>query len=361
MLTITSRPGLRHFRRRCIAVSIEILFKQCGQFAGLLVIGGGIRPGEARIQRVFRHARAGLRNHKAKQRVGLTGNILQRAAQQRIDHGACVGNVHALPHAVGAAGPAGVDQPAASAVAAHLLAQQVGVDHGVLHHERTAEAGAEGGLRLFDAFLGAGNFGGVAGQKMIHGLLGRQAGNGRQHTKGVGGQKDHILGMPPHAAGLVVAQLAEQVGSARVFGDGVVRQVDLARLKIDHHVFEDGAEAAGHGEDFGLVGGAETDDLGIAAALEVKNPGVAPAVLVVADQTAARVGGQGGLAGAAQPKKQGGVAARADVGGAVHGQYPLQRKQVVEHGEHGLFDLAAVARAGDERQLLPQVNGNHHI
>ncbi|MNN15402.1 hypothetical protein D3C81_1285040 [compost metagenome] len=78
-------------------------------------------------------------------------------------------------------------------------------------------------------------------------------------------------------------------------------------------------------------------------------------MLVVADQVAARVGGQGGLAGAGQTEEQGHVAFFADVGGAVHRQHVFFRQQEVLHGEHGLLHLAGVAHAGDQHLLLGEV------
>jgi hypothetical protein len=48
----------------------------------------------------------------------------------------------------------------------------------------------------------------------------------------------------------------------------------------------------------------EVDDLGVAAALEVEDAVVVPAVLVVADQLALRVGGQRGLAGAGEAEEE---------------------------------------------------------
>ena len=74
------------------------------------------------------------------------------------------------PVAVGAAGPAGVDQPAGGAGAGDAVAQQRAVDLGPARHERRAEAGGEGRLRLGDAALGAGDLGGEAGEEVVHRL-----------------------------------------------------------------------------------------------------------------------------------------------------------------------------------------------
>src|SRR3546814_4031921 len=58
--------------------------------------------------------------------------------------------------------------------------------------------------------------------------------------------------------------------------------------------------------------------LGVTAALEIEDRGVRPAMLVVADQRARRVGRQGRLAGAAEAEEDRRVAVRTDVRRAVH-------------------------------------------
>ena len=72
-------------------------------------------------------------------------------------------------------------------------------------------------------------------------------------------------------------------------------------------------------------------------------------MLIVADQQTLGIGGQSGLAGAAQAEEQGGVlAVHVGVGGAVHGGDALQGQVVVHHGEHALLHLAAVPGVEDD-------------
>ena len=73
---------------------------------------------------------------------------------------------------------------------------------------------------------------------------------------------------------------------------------------------------------------------------------------VVANQLAAGVGGQGGLAGAGQAEEQRDVALGADVRRTVHRQHALGGEQPVHDGEDGFLDLAGIFGAGDEDQLL---------
>jgi hypothetical protein len=63
-----------------------------------------------------------------------------------------------------------------------------------------------------------------------------------------------------------------------------------ARRRVEVDVLEDRPEPASRGEDVRLVHRREADGLRVAAALEVEHAIVAPAVLVVADEDALRVG-----------------------------------------------------------------------
>ena len=78
----------------------------------------------------------------------------------------------------------------------------------------------------------------------------------------------------------------------------IIVQVQLPRLLVDHHVFEHGAEAMGRRKNLGLGLGRQPDGFRVAAAFEVEDASVAPAVLVVADQLAMRIGRERCLAGA---------------------------------------------------------------
>src|ERR1051326_1524971 len=71
-------------------------------------------------------------------------------------------------------------------------------------------------------------------------------------------------------------------------------------------------------------------------------------VLVVADQPAARIGGEGGLPGPGKAEEDRGVAARSDVGRAVHRHDAVAGHEVVERGKNALLHLAGVPGAADQ-------------
>ena len=98
---------------------------------------------------------------------------------------------------------------------------------------------------------------------------------------------------------------------------------------------------------------------GTYAALDVEDALLAPAMLVVADQLALRVGRQRGLAGAGETEEEGHVAVLAFVGGRVQGEdVVLDGHLVEEHGEDTLLHLAGVLGAEDDHLLVGEVDGD---
>ena len=153
----------------------------------------------------------------------------------------------------------------------------------------------------------------------------------------------------------------ERIGRAGVLGLGAVVVIGDARVRIEHHVLQHGAEAVGGVPDLRLGFPRELDGLGVAAALEIEDAVRAPAVLVVADQRAVRVGRQRGLAGAGQAEEQRAVAVRPDIGRAVHRHDVLRRQIEVERGEHRLLHLAGVRRAADQHDLAGEIDRHHGV
>ena len=94
---------------------LEVALEALGELARRLVIGLLVGPGVARVEHVGRHIGAGLGHVEAEIRLLLTGPA-QRAVERGAHQGAGMGDRHAAADAVGAARPAGVDQPALRAV-----------------------------------------------------------------------------------------------------------------------------------------------------------------------------------------------------------------------------------------------------
>ena len=227
------------------------------------------------------------------------------------------------------------------------LAEQLGVRGRMLREEGGAEARRERRLRLRDADLGARHLGRVAGEEVEERLLRRQPRDRRQHPEGVRGEHDDGGRVPRALRRQVVRDLLELVGGARVLRLRVVVEVEHAALVHDD-VLEHRPERLRRAVDLGLGLRGQPDHLRVAAAFHVEDAVVRPAVLVVADQMALGVGGEGRLAGPGEAEEDRHAPVAADVRGAVHRHHVSQGQPVVHDREDRLLDLARVVRAPDQ-------------
>ena len=140
-----------------------------------------------------------------------------------------------------------------------------------------------------------------------------------------------------------------------------VVEVGNPRLRIERHVLHDRAEAFGGRIDLRLRLARQLDRLGVAAALEIEDAVAAPAMLVVADERAVRIGGERRLAGAGEAEEDRRIAVLAGVGRAMHRHHLFRRQQVVEDGEHRFLHLARIARAADQHDLAREVAGDDRL
>ena len=228
-------------------------------------------------------------------------------------------------------------------------------------HEGCAEAGREGGFRLGHADLGAGDLGGVAAEEVIHRLIRGQPRDRRQHAEGIGGQHDHVRRRGAEVLLGGVGDELDRIGAAGVFGLAAVGEIKLAGGLVHRHVLEDRAKHLGGGVDFGLTFGREVDHFGVATAFKVEDRGVRPAMLIVTDQRAARIGRKRGLAGARQAEEDRALAVGADIGRAVHRHHALRGQEVVEEAEHALLHLARILGVADQDQLFGEAHRDHRV
>ena len=163
--------------------------------------------------------------------------------------------------------------------------------------------------------------------------------------------------MAGHDAGHDVRDELDRIGGARVFGLRVVEsRSSFARRRVADDVFEHGAETVRRRPDLGLGCLRELDALRVAAAFEVEDAVGRPAVLVVADERALRIGRKRRLAGAGEAEEDGDVAGFARCWPSSASESTSRSgMQVVHDRENGLLDLARVARAADQDQPLAEV------
>jgi len=121
---------------------------------------------------------------------------------------------------------------------------------------------------------------------VIHCLIGREPGDRRQHAISVGGEEDDVRRDRAEVLLRCVRNEVDRIGTAAIFRQRGVIEVDLARYRVDYDVFQHRAEALGGSEDFRLGFGRKADHLGVAAAFKVEHGRVRPAMLVIADQRA---------------------------------------------------------------------------
>ncbi len=114
-----------------------------------------------------------------------------------------------------------------------------------------------------------------------------------------------------------VIDVVDRVADAGVLGFRRIVKIDRAvgthRYVLQQRIATDGLV------DIRLRFCRQTNGLGVAAAFEVEHAVIIPAVLVVANQAAFRIGGEGGFTGAGQAEEHRHVAFLANVRRAVHG------------------------------------------
>ena len=160
---------------------------------------------------------------------------------------------------------------------------------------------------------------------MIHRLLRGQARQRRQHAECIAGQEDDVLRVITDTIECRVGDCADVVGTAGIFRQGVVIEVEPAVFRVESDVLEHGAEPVRGTVNLGFVLRGELDHLGVASALEIENAVVAPAMFVIADEDARLVRRERRLARAAEPEEESSLAVCPDVCGAVHRQDTLVR------------------------------------
>lgn len=255
--------------------------------------------------------------------------------------------------------PSGVEQPGVGLVSLDLLGEHLGVAHWVEGKEGLGEAGREGGLWLGDTLLGSGHLGGVSGDEVEHGLSGVELGDWWENTTSVAGEENNVLWVSVrNTRNLSVVDVLNWVGTTGVLGEGDIIVVDKAGLWVEDNVLKDGAELDGV-VNIWLLLGRQTNALGVAASLNVEDTGVGPAVLVITDEHAVLVGGEGGLAGSGKTEENGDISILTLVGGGVKSEnVVLDWHLVEENSEDTLLHLTGVLGTKDNHLLLGEVDSD---
>lgn len=343
-----------------IRVLLEVLVEEDSKFGDLILEGSGGGPALLRVKELAGDTGAGSRHGQVEGSVVLVLSLGQLAAVDGIQNGTSVLERATLAASGGAsANPTGVQEPGVNLVLLNLLGQHVSVAHGVKSQEGLSEARREGSLGLSDTILSTSHLGGVTGDEVEHGLLRGELGNGRQDTAGITGEQNDVAGVVVADTGnLGVVDVLNRVGATGVLSKGGIIVVNNAGDGVENGVLKNGAEADGV-ENIGLLLGGETNALGVATTLNVEDTGVSPAVLVVTDQLALSISGQGGLASTRQTEEDGNITIRTLVGRGVKSKdVVLDGHLVVENGEDTLLHLTSVLGTKDNHLLIGKVDGH---
>src|SRR5690606_41058633 len=152
---------------------------------------------------------------------------------------------------------------------------------------------------------------GVAAEKVECGSFFGKNRNRGQHAGYIAGQEDHDLGLAASVFQDPLGYMLERVAAASVLAEAGVVVIGATAFRDDDDDLDDRTEAD-RVPDNGFVFLRVIDGFGVAATFDVEYRALGPAVLVIADQVAARVCRQCGLAGAGQAEEQTGIAGIAD-------------------------------------------------
>lgn len=343
-----------------VGVLLEVLVEEDSKLGDLVLEGSGGGPALLGVEELAGDTGAGGGDGQVEGSVGLVLGLGELAVVDGVQNGTGVLERATLAASGGTgANPAGVQEPGVDLVLLDLLGQHVRVAHGVKSQEGLSEARREGSLGLSDTVLSTGHLGGVTGDEVEHGLLGGELGDRGQDTAGITGEQDDVGGVVVgHAGNLGVLDVLNGVGATGVLGKGGIVVVNNAGDGVENGVLEDGTEADGV-ENIGLLLGGETNALGVAATLNVEDTSVGPAVLIVTNQLALGVSGQGGLASTGQTEEDGNIAILTLVGRGVESQdVVLDGHLVVENGEDTLLHLTSVLGTKDNHLLVGEVDSH---
>ncbi len=291
---------------------------------------------------------ARLRDLKPKQGIGACRGGCQSPVVDGVNDRPRVREAHPFTRPRPAAGPPGVDQPSPGAVIAHLLGQQFRILCRMPDQKGSSETSAKRRRRFVDTHFSTRDFGGIAADKMVHRLRRGEATDRRQDSKCVARQENNVLWVFADAGLFDPVDKVDGISDPRVLGNRRIVVIHHVRPRVVDDVFQHRTEA-NRVVDFRFILAAQVDHFGVATPFDVEDPAFAPAVFVVPDQFAMRIGRERRLAGSGQPEEQRHVARVAFVGAAVHAQHTLFGHQVIHHREDPLFHLTGVLRAEDHQ------------
>ena len=99
----------------------------------------------------------------------------------------------------------------------NLFGQHFSIQIRMFRQESLSETGREGRLRLFNAFLSAGNLGGVSANEVIHGLVKGEFRDWWKHTIGVASEEDNVLWVSTSSWYLDIINVFQRIAAPGIF------------------------------------------------------------------------------------------------------------------------------------------------
>ena len=253
-----------------------------------------------------------------------------------------------LTDAVGAAAPTGVDQPNVRIVLGHIFSKQISILRRMPNEEGLAKASGESRLRLFDANLSTGNLSGVTANEVILSLFRRELTDRRKNAERVAGQEDNVLRMSAAASFLNILDVVNGIGSASIFGQRIVIEVNFTSAGIENGVLKNRSEFD-RIVNFGFTFCGQVNALSVATTFDVDDAFVGPIMFVVADELTIGFGGKGSFTGSGETEEQASIAVFTCVGGTVHREEALLRHEVIHDREDALLHFTGILGSENDK------------
>jgi len=284
--------------RHSICVSLEVLSEFLCKCLGILLVEFLIGPAVNGAQNFGIHTENGLGHLHTETAHEVSLGHIERIIMNRVNDSSSLGQTHSLANTVSTTDPACVDEPYLCAMSLALLSEHLSVLVRMQREESLTIASRESRYGFSDTHLCASDLRCVSRNELVHSLFRGKTRNRGEDTSSVASEENHVLRVATDSGQLNVVNVFERVAHAGVSRQAQVVVVDLARLVFVfhvHRVFDEGTKSNGI-EDIGFSRAGKAIALCVAAAFDVEDVVVGPDVLVITDQLALGVRGEGSLA-----------------------------------------------------------------
>lgn len=189
------RSCVDNFFGSFVLILLEVLLEHRSEVGDFCIVGFLVFPSVSREQNIRIDTSASSWDCEVENRHILEFALFQFSAVNRVDDLSSHLQAHSRSLSVFTTRPAGVNDPAVSAVFFHLLSEHVRVSGWVQRQEGFTEASGESSLWFSNTDFCSCDLRGVSGDKVVHGLRVSELSDGREDTVCIAGEEDNIRGM----------------------------------------------------------------------------------------------------------------------------------------------------------------------